>query len=251
MLVLALDSSTSAPCVGLVSDDASIRVEATGLVGVAGETLVPAVDGLLLQAGIHKRSLTHVAVGVGPGPYTSTRVGVMVATTIAHALSIPVAGICTHDVIAAAVVARTLPTVDFGVATDARRREVYWARYDRGGARCNGPVVTKPAEMLERADLAAWAGDGLDRYPDLVRGHRVTVIADTAPQATILADLAIAAWRAGEESGSELPPTTEHGSDGAGLVSAQQTLLPAHPIYLRRPDAKPQPLPVNQSAGQR
>ncbi|MBP7973079.1 MAG: tRNA (adenosine(37)-N6)-threonylcarbamoyltransferase complex dimerization subunit type 1 TsaB [Candidatus Nanopelagicales bacterium] len=251
MLVLALDSATSAPCVGVVSGDGSVRIEATGLEGIAGEVLLPAVDSLLIQAGIEKHSLTHVAVGVGPGPYTSTRVGVMVATTIAHALSIPIAGICTHDAIAAAVVSQTLPTVDFGVATDARRRETYWARYDCRGARRTGPVVTKPAEMLERADLAAWAGDGLDRNPELVREHRVTVIADTLPQATILADLAIAAWRAGEEPGSELPPTTEHGNDGAGLVSAQRTLLPPHPIYLRRPDAKPQQLPANQSAGQR
>lgn len=251
MLVLALDSATSAPCVGLVSGDGSVRIEATGLAGVAGEVLVPAVDDLLLGAGIDRRSLTHIAVGVGPGPYTSTRVGVMVATTIAHALSIPIAGICTHDAIAAAVVARTLPTVDFGVATDARRREVYWARYDCSGSRRDGPVVTKPAQMLERADVAAWAGDGLDRYPELVREHRVTLIADTAPKATILADLAIAAWRAGEVPDGDLPQTAEHGSDGAGLVSAQRTLLSPHPIYLRRPDAQPQQPPANQSAGQR
>ena len=162
----------------------------------------------------------------------------MIALTIADALRLPVAGVCSHDVLAAQVVARDLVAADFGVATDARRREVYWARYNAAGVRVDGPHVSPPAAMLQSAPELAWAGNGLDRYPDLVADGVIRRLPASTPSALMLARLAAAAWQAGEEPGAELPTLIEHGSDTAAGIGASGVLRPAYPLYLRRPDAK-------------
>ena len=63
------------------------------------------------------------------------------------ALGIPVHGVCSHDAIA-----RRLPAGRALVATDARRREIYWATYD-DGVRTTGPGVDKPAELAVPHDV--------------------------------------------------------------------------------------------------
>src|SRR5690606_40963487 len=92
-------------------------------------------------AGAAPADLSAIAVGVGPGPYTGLRVGLVTARSMGEALGIPVHGFCTLDVIAWAT-GRTEP---FAVVTDARRREVYWARYDSCRVRTRGPEVGAPS----------------------------------------------------------------------------------------------------------
>ena len=99
--------------------------------------------------------LEAVVTGVGPGPFTGLRVGMATASALADALSIPLHGICTHDAIAAAAELHLDPAAAADeatalVATDARRKEIYWATYratDSGVQRISGPAVTKPAEL--------------------------------------------------------------------------------------------------------
>ena len=83
------------------------------------------------DAGASRADLTAVAVGVGPGPYTGLRVGVVTARVLGAVLGVAVCGVCSLDVIAAAVPRGR----EFLVAADARRKEVYWARYDAAGTR--------------------------------------------------------------------------------------------------------------------
>jgi tRNA threonylcarbamoyl adenosine modification protein YeaZ len=98
----------------------------------------------LVQAAIKNREITEVLVGMGPGPYTGLRVGVTFAQTFAWARNISVRGFCSLDAIAAQI---TEP--DFIVAIDARRKEVYWARYTNG-VRVEGPAVDLPAVIADR-----------------------------------------------------------------------------------------------------
>jgi len=128
VLLLGLDTATPAVTVAL-HDGTRVLAEAT----MAGrhrhaELLAPAIAQVLADAGADRADLTAIAVGVGPGPYTGLRVGIVTARVLGAALGIPVHGVCSLDVIAADV---QLPR--FLVATDARRREVYWARYDETG----------------------------------------------------------------------------------------------------------------------
>ena len=109
-----------------------------------GEVLAPTVQQVLADAGVDRDRLSAVAVGCGPAPYTSLRVGIMFAKAVGWALGIPVVGACSLDVIAQAVPGGE----PFGVATDARRREVYWASYDARGCRLRGPLVGAPATVV-------------------------------------------------------------------------------------------------------
>jgi len=135
-----------------------------------GELLAASIDQVLTRAGASRLDITAVAAGTGPGPYTGLRAGLVTARVLGSALSVPVHGICTLDVIAADALAAASGR-DFVVATDARRREVYWARYDAAGARLTGPAVGTPAAVA--AEIPAGtpvAGAGALLYPDLLGG---------------------------------------------------------------------------------
>src|SRR6478609_3956664 len=111
------------------------------------EQLAPLIERALAEAGIVRQDLTAIAVGVGPGPFTGLRVGLVTARTLGFVLDIPVYGVCSLDALAIEAVETGAVDGDFAVATDARCKEVYFARYDAAGARLDGPLVDKPAAL--------------------------------------------------------------------------------------------------------
>ncbi|MFF5080183.1 tRNA (adenosine(37)-N6)-threonylcarbamoyltransferase complex dimerization subunit type 1 TsaB [Actinoplanes sp. NPDC000266] len=147
MLVLALDTATPASTAALV------EVTADRLIGVAerrtvdprahGEKLAPEISATLAEAEVRPGDLGAIVAGLGPGPFTGLRVGLATAASMGQALGIPTYGVCSLDGIGrAAGPGRVL------VATDARRREVYFATYV-DGVRLFGPEVAKPADVAE------------------------------------------------------------------------------------------------------
>lgn len=98
----------------------------------------------LVERAIAGREITEVLIGMGPGPFTGLRVGITFAQTFAWARNIPIRGFCSLDAIAAQV-----SEPDFIVAIDARRKEIYWARYTNG-IRVEGPAVDSPADIENR-----------------------------------------------------------------------------------------------------
>ncbi|MFF2844949.1 tRNA (adenosine(37)-N6)-threonylcarbamoyltransferase complex dimerization subunit type 1 TsaB [Streptomyces sp. NPDC058001] len=212
MLLLALDTATPAVTVAL-HDGASV-VAASNQVDARrhGELLLPAVDQVLADAGLKLSSVTAVVVGTGPGPYTGLRVGLMTADTFGLALGVPVHGLCTLDALAYAAGLDGPDGLDgpFVVATDARRKEVYWARYADARTRVSGPAVDRPADIAaEVAGLPA-VGAGALLYPDTFPDAR----GPEHVSAAALASLAAERLRAGDD------------------------LPPPRPLYLRRPDAQ-------------
>jgi tRNA threonylcarbamoyl adenosine modification protein YeaZ len=205
VLLLAFDTATSAVTVAL-HDGANVIAEESAIDARRhGELLAAAIERVLRSAGVARDDLTGIAVGTGPGPYTGLRVGLVTATVLASALTIPVDGICTLDVIAAA--AAPAADGDFLVATDARRREVYWAHYDGNGERKAGLCVSKPAELPAGLPVA---GEGAVLYPELT----ATPLGPRFPSAAELARIAAARLLAG--------------------CAPQRP----EPLYLRRPDAR-------------
>lgn len=166
MLVLALDTATPALTVGLA--DVGTRIEPlAGRVQVDprrhGELLTPAITAVLSESGHKPTDLAAVVAGLGPGPFTGLRVGLATAEALADALAIPVYGVCTLDAI-------EVPDEPTLVATDARRKEVYWATY-RDGVREAGPGVDRPADLVDRLPelgVTAMAGDGAHLYRDVL-----------------------------------------------------------------------------------
>jgi tRNA threonylcarbamoyl adenosine modification protein YeaZ len=205
VLLLAFDTATPAVTVALHDGDQIVAAQAAVDARRQGELLVPFIDRALRSAGAGRGDLTAIAVGTGPGPYTGLRAGLVTARVLGSALRLPVDGVCTLDIIAAAV---TAPGGEFLVATDARRKELYWARYSAAGERISGPQVC-PATDLEAGGLPV-AGEGALLYPEL----GAEPIGPRYPDAADLA--AISAKRIA----SGIPPA------------------PSEPLYLRRPDAR-------------
>ncbi len=204
-MLLAFDTATPYVTVAL-HDGERIVAHSDSEVGMRhGELLAPAIERVLADAGAVRQDLTAIAVGVGPGPFTGLRVGVVTARTLGAVLEVPVYGVCSLDVMACE--ALDLGSVDsrergFVVATDARRKEVYWAAYDGDGNRLDGPHVTKPAEIT--TDLVV-VGAGAHLYPD----HFPRSSGPQHPSAAVLADV---------------------------VAQERAELLDPEPLYLRRPD---------------
>ncbi len=138
-IVVGIDTSTDV-CAGVAIDG---RVAASGTVAdrrAHAEQLMPLVTRVLTEAGVALADVDAFVVGVGPGPFTGLRVGVVTAATLADVLGVGVRGVCSLDAVAAAWVEAP---AEFVVVSDARRREVYWARY-ASGRRVEGPCVTAP-----------------------------------------------------------------------------------------------------------
>jgi tRNA threonylcarbamoyl adenosine modification protein YeaZ len=211
---LGFDTATPAVSVAL-HDGTQVRAEAFAVDARRhGELLAPMIANVMADAGASRGELSAVAVGVGPGPYTGLRVGVVTARVLGSVLGIPVYGVCSLDLIAAATRAPGSSGREFLVATDARRKEVYWARYDAadpGSRRLEGPLVGSASSIAGAAELAA-AGGGAQLYPEAFG----QVIGPAYPDARTLGQ--VVAQRLDGAAGPEL--------------------LAAEPLYLRRPDAR-------------
>lgn len=210
VLLLAFDTATPAVTAAL-HDGERVLAESTVVDARRhGELLVPAIDRVMATAGRALTELTGVVVGVGPGPYTGLRVGLVTAAAFGDALGVPVHGVCTLDGLAWAAGEAGLDG-PFTVATDARRKEVYWARYEGPGLRVTEPAVNRPADIAAAVAGLPAVGAGAALYPEVFTGHR---------------------------------PDPAHQSAGALAALAARRLAggadfePPLPLYLRRPDAQ-------------
>ena len=165
--VLVIDTATHAVVTGLAAVTASGAREVSSRVVADerrhAETLTTLMADCLLEAGWDGADLDAVVVGCGPGPFTGLRVGMATAAAYGDALGIPVYGVCSLDAIAAVAV-RESGTRSVLVVTDARRREVYWARFLDGEC-VAGPGVIAPAVLVDELahDAAERVGEVLDR----------------------------------------------------------------------------------------
>ena len=217
MLVLVVDSSTPAVTAALAEINPGgvvPRAERSKVDARAhGELLAPQIDAALGEIGARPGDLAAIVAGLGPGPFTGLRVGLVTAATMGQALGVPTYGVCSLDAFGSVAP----PGQRLLAATDARRREVYWAVYeatDTGAVRSFGPAVDAPATGATRArELGATVavGEGARRYAS---------------------DLAL-----------PLLPGPDHPAPYALAALAAERVLagapsePLTPLYLRRPDA--------------
>ncbi len=199
-MLLAFDTATPYVTVALHDGDRVVAEYISDESMKHGEMLAPGIADVLAQAGAVSRDVTAVAVGVGPGPFTGLRVGLVTARTLALALGIPVYGVCSLDILAAE--AMDAGHDDFLIATDARRKEVYLASY-ASRHRVSGPEVVKPADV---ATDRLVIGRGALLYPEAFPNSA----GPEHPDAAVLCDV---------------------------VVSERFELLDPDPLYLRRPDA--------------
>lgn len=207
--MLAFDTSSAAVTVALATPAGEIVASSTTVDALRhGELLAPAIDDALRTAGVSPRDLTRIAVGVGPGPFTGLRVGLVTARTMGEVLGIEVAGVCSLDILAR----QSSLSLPVAVATDARRKEIYWALYDGPAAdgsrrRLEGPAVDKPAEVAHVLSGLPVIGRGAVLYGDLLGVADADVT--EYPSAEVLAE---------------------------GVATRTLEIVVPDPLYLRRPD---------------
>ncbi len=203
MVTLAIDTSTVV-CAGLAVDGRALDGLAIGDSRSHVELITPTIQRLLAAAGLGFEDITDVVMGVGPGPFTGLRVGMSTARTLAWTLGLTPKGVVSLDVLALQwACSDAAPGREFVVATDARRQELYWARYDAAGRRQGAPQVSAPTQLPDRPV----GGPGVLVHPALL-GDRIH------PGAPVQLD--------------------------AGFLAAHAAQLPdagVEPAYLRKPDA--------------
>ncbi|MFC8303687.1 tRNA (adenosine(37)-N6)-threonylcarbamoyltransferase complex dimerization subunit type 1 TsaB [Specibacter sp. NPDC057265] len=192
------------------------------------EVLAPGISSLFTDAVSEGPQLAGVVVGTGPGPFTGLRSGIAMARALSFAWNVPLYAMMSLDALAQQVfdtaakhngrAVGPLATGDFIIATDARRKEVYWARYSANAQLLDGPHVG-PAHELR--DLPVFgAGAGLYREVLAANGCQVHEAFATAQPTAV--ELGRAAARKIRAAGS----------------LEQAGLLDSTPLYLRESDAK-------------
>jgi tRNA threonylcarbamoyladenosine biosynthesis protein TsaB len=210
MLLLVMDTSSAVITAAVHDGDSVVGHASEHGAQSHGELLAPVVERALAEAGARPGDLTHVCTGVGPGPFTGLRVGIVTARVMGEALGIPVRGMCSLDVLAFQAAAESGFTLgDFAVATDARRKEVYLRSYSRGGRPASDAVVVKPADVMTSVAAGPVVGPGAWLYPDVFVDAREPRELDGAAMAELV----------------------------AGRIELGTPLLEPEPLYLRRPDA--------------
>ena len=159
MLILAFDTATDVATSALVVDG-----EILGERVSIARTLLEDVDALLRQASARPADLDALAVGTGPGSFTSTRLGLAVARGLGVALGVPGAGVSTLDALRAGAGDEALAVID------ARRGEVF----------VPGPRAVAPAELDARGRLCV--GDGAVRYREVLEANGAVVPAEDDPR---------------------------------------------------------------------
>lgn len=236
MLLLAFDTATPAVAVALHDGQRVLAETTTVDARRHGELLAPSIAKVIADAGVDQRELTAIAVGVGPGPFTGLRVGLVTARVFGRTLGVPVHGVCTLDALARAAWPAAAGR-EFLAVTDARRKELYWARYSATGGRLAGPSVERPADIP--ADLPV-AGQAVSLYPDQLGEPIWPEHPSAAVLATLVAEAILVAASPGPGASPGAGATPAAGATPPAEASgpAPAILLPPEPLYLRRPDAQ-------------
>jgi tRNA threonylcarbamoyladenosine biosynthesis protein TsaB len=226
MKILAFDTCFDAcsVCVAQHGDD-----DVTELAGVSerfatghAETLIPFVDESMRRAGVAFADIDRIAVTIGPGTFTGTRIGAAAARGLALATQIEIVSTTSLAVmaeVAAGELRRSRLESDLAIAVDARRNQAYVQLFGMGGLDPKSPPM-----LLSIDEASRLGGDG----PLLIAGSGAEMVAAVAAQR---------GRQAVSHFAELLPEATALARMAIALPVIEGALVP---LYLRPPDAKPQ-----------
>ena len=199
MLVLGIETSTPQASVAIGSEQGLIASALVSRGASHNEFLLPAIRFCLAEAGIGFRNIGGVAASLGPGLYTGMRVGIATSKALAQALSVPIVGMSSLDLLAYEV--RYSPKTICAVL-DARRNEVFHAFYKAspgGIQRMSDYRIEKPGRLAiglaSRPEEVLLVGNGAlmyrDIFGDLGSIVELGTMSDSFPDARSLVELAL------------------------------------------------------------
>jgi tRNA threonylcarbamoyladenosine biosynthesis protein TsaB len=202
-VILHIETSTTVCSVAL-SCDSQVLFSSIDEMGSSHVTLIgPYLDKALDEARSLGKRLDAVAVSAGPGSYTGLRIGVSAAKGICYALNIPLIAVSTLELLAETVRQKGLPAgVQFiRPVMDARRMEVYTARFAVDGRRLEGDqaVVVDEDTFNEELDSAVtlFVGSGAEKLEAIIKANNARFDKTINPVASNLFFLAEKAFMAG------------------------------------------------------
>jgi len=146
------------------------------------EVMAPFAHAALQEAGVRGEELDAILTGTGPGPFTGLRAGIVTARALGFAWSVPVYGMMSLTALAERAYQERVFAQGGGadeaegaellVASDARRREVYSARYRvnaEGYSLVDGPTVSPASEILPGEGPSYAYGYGAGLYAETLR----------------------------------------------------------------------------------
>jgi len=219
--VLAFDSSSSTASAVFATAD-SVLAARRAEVKRHGTALQPLLEEVLREAGASLDDVELIAVGLGPGSFTGTRIGVAVAKGLAFGRGLPLVGVGSLEVLAAGFPGEGLraPLVDAG------RGRVYGGVFatDGGGVALRGALFDQTPEaaltQLAEQGPVTVLGSGVARYEALA-AHDARTAGDETPDAAVLARLAIHRAAAGRLAEPTLEPIYVRASDAKLPARAQ------------------------------
>lgn len=218
MKILAIDTALQATsaCVFEAGADAPEAMETIVMARGHAEALVPLIERVMARVEGGFPSLSRVAVTVGPGSFTGLRIGIAAARAIGIARKVPVVGVVTLAALAAPLILQQRPGLVVA-AIDAHHGNIYIAAFDQDGRAVLSPCLMTIHDAIET----------LEPLP-------IRLIGSGAP---MLAVEASASGRPVELAGDGTAPDIAF---VARLGLLADPLVPARPLYLKAPDAKPQ-----------
>jgi tRNA threonylcarbamoyladenosine biosynthesis protein TsaB len=222
-MLLAIDTSTAR--IGLaLYDGTSVPGEFVWHSGLHHtQELAPALAELLRRVGIKMNAVNALGVALGPGSFTSLRVGLAFAKGLVLARHMPIVGIPTLDIVAAAIPVPDSPHRRLAAVVQAGRGRLAlgWYEADANEWRADGPaMVTTADEMAEKIHkpVIVCGEMSAEERQRLARKFRNVTLASPAQcvrRPAILAELAWNKWQAGKiDPVAALAPIYLHVSGG-------------------------------------
>ncbi len=170
MIILAVDTATDSCSVALTDEDC-LLAEITGTrKQTHSRHLMDMIASVCRLCGVSPQQVDGFAVSAGPGSFTGLRIGISTVKGMAMAAGKPLAGILVTDVLAAQVSMSPWPVC---VLTDARRGEVYCARYHYVSGLmkkdCEEQSLAPESAISGIDNPTLFVGNGAELYRDLIR----------------------------------------------------------------------------------
>lgn len=210
MKLLSIDTSTKNFSLAVSDQDKILHYRNVKLNKVLSSSIIPSIRRILDQSGLSLKQIDGFAVGLGPGSFTSLRVGL--STVKGLALQKPVVGIPSLDILAMNVMQeKGSPVSQICTLSDAKRRLVYACLYQRQGnqiKRICPYLLTDIDDVLGKIKKETlFIGDGVGLYREVLSENRLVMLASERnwfPQAKQLAALAFKRFSKGKQSGDNI-----------------------------------------------